>query len=365
MKRIATAFVVSLALTTTHASRSAAAPTSAFGVVSTIAGAAKPGFADGQGIAARFNGLFGVAVDQDGTVYLSDAFNNRIRKVTKGAMVSTLAGTGKAGFADGPASVAQFSAVQGLGVDGNRSVYVADPHNNRIRKIDRFGNVSTVAGTGEEGYLDGPRSAARFFGPTGIAVDRSGILYVGDNLNYRIRKVDREGNVTTHAGSGLTILSDGSGVSGFADGPGVNAQFRNPTAVALDRKGNLYVADYNNCRVRRIDRARRVTTLVAPPGGCGVPEDPARDGVFSKPIDIETDTAGNVFVAENFQIKMITTTAKVVTVAGSQQSGHVDGPAAAAKFGVIAAIALDPTERFLYVADENTLRRIELPKAQR
>ncbi len=211
---------------------------------------------DGIGSSARFNNPTGAAVDSTGFVYVADSENHRIRKVTPMGVVSTFAGTGTAGFMDGMGNVAKFNFPYGVAVDSADNVYVTDKNNHRIRKItaNSMGvvEVSTLAGTGSNGFIDGVGDIARFDQPTGIAVDSSGNVYVADSQNHRIRKVTSTGVVSTLAGGGTTgTLCPGTSVT-CRDGTGNSVQFNFPHGVAVDSVGFVYVADYGNYRIRKI-----------------------------------------------------------------------------------------------------------------
>jgi len=211
------------------------------GMVSTLAGTGTAGYVDGPGISAKFDNPTGLAIDVNGNLYVADQGQNKIRKVTPSGVVSTLAGS-TVGYNDGIGTAAQFHGCYGVACDAQSNVYVADRSNHCIRKITQAGEVATLAGLGAPGSEDGNRSEATFNGPTGVAVDAAGNVYVADANNYRIRKITPGGVVSTYAGS----------VNGFADGVGLMAQFNLPFGVACDRQGNVYVADYLNSKVRKI-----------------------------------------------------------------------------------------------------------------
>ena len=224
-------------------------------IVSTLAGGEEEGFADGKDRVARFNEPTGIAMDAAGNLYVADGENHRIRKVTPAGVVSTLAG-GKKGFADGEGSAARFNIPYDIVIDTAGNLYVADGENHRIRKVTPEGVVSTLAGSGSTGcesggFADGEGNSARFHHPCGIAMDAAGNLYVADTYNNRIRKVTPEGVVSTLAGS----------KRGFADGEGSAARFYVPSGIAIDAAGNLYVADEGNHRIRKVTPGGVVSTL--------------------------------------------------------------------------------------------------------
>jgi sugar lactone lactonase YvrE len=181
-------------------------------------------------------------VDSSGNVYVADKYSHRIRKITPNGTVTTLAGSGYAGDIDGIGTAASFHYPNGVAVDSSGNVYVADTSNQRIRKITPQGVVTAMAGAGR-GSADGTGMAAMFKNPIGVAVDSSGNVYVGDSENNRIRKITPQGVVTSLAGKEA---------SGFADGTGTAAMFEHPRGVAVDSSGDVYVADTNNQRIRKI-----------------------------------------------------------------------------------------------------------------
>jgi sugar lactone lactonase YvrE len=205
----------------------------------------------GDGSPLGLSDPFGVAISGDGTIYIADAGeNNRISKLTTTGGLVSLAGS-REGYADGRPGA--FNSPSGLAIDSDGNLYVADTGNNRIRKITPQGMVSTIAGSGVAGYADGPATSAQFDGPIGVAVDANGNLYVADTYNDRIRKVSTSGQVTTIAGAGLP---------GYTDGEGGNALFDTPCAVVVSADGTLFVADTGNNQIRKITAAGQVTTFV-------------------------------------------------------------------------------------------------------
>ena len=327
------------------------------GKVSTLAGLAGSfGSADGTGSAARFDGPYGVAVDGSGNVYVSDSYNHTIRKITPPGTVSTLAGSAEnSGSADGTGNAAQFNWPHGVAVDCSGNVYVADTGNHTTRKITPAGDVSTLAGlAGGYGSADGTGSAAQFGAPHGVALDGSGNVYVADTYNYTIRQVTPAGVVSTLAGLAGSI--------GSADGTGSAARFNLPYGVAGDGSGNVYVADYGNCTIRKITPAGVVSRLAGLPGGSGGADGTGSAARFDGPAGVAVDGSGNVYVADsgNYTIRKITPAGAVSTMAGLPGSpGSADGTGSAAQFWYPSGVAVDGSGN-VYAADMKgcTIRKI-------
>jgi sugar lactone lactonase YvrE len=213
------------------------------GQVTTYAGSGIIGFTNGRADTAAFYGMNGIAFDTQGNLYVADDGNSCIRKVSAAGIVTTIAGDGTRGFAEGPPSTARFSNPIGIVVDVSGNIYVADQVNKRVRKITPAGVTTTLAGTGVQGFADGPGNAAQFQSPTGIALDTAGNIYVSDFC--RIREISPDGTVKTLAGTT---------VRGYADGPADSAQFYYPEGLVFDTHGDLYVVDGANHRIRKIFR---------------------------------------------------------------------------------------------------------------
>ncbi|MEB3220570.1 MAG: NHL repeat-containing protein [Candidatus Sericytochromatia bacterium] len=320
------------------------------GVVSTLAGSGAVGFTDGPGAAASFNDPTGVAVDANGSVYVADRANNLIRKVTPQGVVSTFAGNGTKGFADGPGAVAQFNGPSSLAIDASGNVYVGEVSSHRIRKITPQGLVSTIAGSGAWGFADGQGEEAQFNGPYGVAVDGSGNLFVADYYNHRIRKITPQGVVSTLAGSGA-----GGITGGFADGPGAEASFSGPMGVAVDASGHVYVAE-TRCRIRVISPQGMVSTF-AGSGTTGFVDGPGVTAQFSDLYGVAVDAGGHVYVVDNGNnaIRKVTPEGEVSTLAGTGTGGFTDGPGVVAQFSYPYGVAVDASGR-VYVADRNNNR---------
>jgi hypothetical protein len=339
------------------------------GVVTTLAGSAGNwDYADGTGTNALFNGPEGVAVDSAGNVYVADVYNNAVRKVTPAGVVTTLAGSPQFdpagtllfGSADGTGSAAQFYYPEGVALDKAGNVYVADCNNCTIRKVTPAGVVTTLAGSAWYGSADGTGSAARFFQARGLAVDSAGNVYVADTPNYTVRKVTPAGVVTTLAGL--------AGAFGYADGTGTNALFERPECVTVDTNGNLYVTDGHADTIRKVTPTGVVTTLAGSAGHSGSADGTGTNALFSVPWGVAVDSAGTVYVADthNYTIRKVTpvgTNWVVTTLAGSAgNSGSTDGTGTNALFGYPEGLAVDSAGN-VYVADSgnNTIRKVTPP----
>jgi streptogramin lyase len=213
------------------------------GAVTTFAGNVVAGFSDGTGTIASFSKPMGIAIDNTGNIFIADTYNHSIRKITPAAVVTTIAGTGSAGFANGTGTAASFSRPAGLTIDAAGNIYVADRDNHSIRKITPAGVVTTFAGTGSAGNSNGTLSTATFNSPKAITIDREGNFYIADAGNHTIRKITPEGVVSTLAGAGS---------AGFSDGLSGTVYFNDPSGVVADTKGNLYVTDTGNHLIRKI-----------------------------------------------------------------------------------------------------------------
>ncbi len=325
--------------------------------VTTVAGrAGYAGHLDGTAATAVFNQPAGVARDGAGNLYVADMGDDTIRKITPAGVVTTLAGwPGASGSIDGTGRVARFSAPAGLAVDSAGNLFVADANNDTIRRITPAGVVTTLAGAARvRGTVDGTGSAAELDGPVGLAIDSAGNLYVtsGDST---VRMVTAAGVVTTLAGQ--------AGSRGSADGTGSAAQFSNPLGVAVDNAGNLYVTDTGNNTVRTIAPGAVVTTLAGLVGGPGSVDGAGNAAQFNAPWKLAVDNTGNVFVADyrNDTIRAVTPSGVVSTLAGlAGFAGSQDGVGSTAWFKHPQGVAVDGGGN-VYVADtgNNTIRKID------
>ncbi len=277
------------------------------GIITTAAGTGEFGFSGdgGPATAATFESVISVAADSLGNVFITDSGNNRIRKIDTSGIINTVAGDGTAGSGGdgGPAILAQLNFPRGVTVDESGNLFITDTLNHRIRKVDSFGIITTVAGNGIPGFSGdgGPATSAQLSGPTNVILDTSGNLYIADSSNFRIRKVDSSGIITTVAGNGI------QGYSGDG-GPAILAEFNYPTDVAVDKAGNLFVADDGSNNLRRINTSGIISTIAGDgTAGFGGDGGPAKLAKFNRPIGLELDESGNIYIADfvNSRVRII------------------------------------------------------------
>jgi streptogramin lyase len=326
----------------------------------TLAGSAGGyGTADGTGSAARFTGPCGVEVDPvSGNLYIADD-GNAIRVVSPAGVVTTLAGEpGTHGYVDGTGASARFDNLNDIRRDSAGNLYVADTNNGVLRKITPAGVVTTLAGQAHtNGFADGTGNAARFGGIVGLGLDSAGNIYVGDNGGNTIRKVSPAGAVTTLAGM--------PGVAGSADGTGSAARFNGPWGVAVGPDGNIYVAEYYGCTIRKVTPGGVVTTVAGSPGVWDQVDDTGSGARFAGPAGIAFGPDGNLYVADSGgpTIRKVTLGGVVTTVAGQPWvSGGADGEGTVAAFGTPYSVSVGP-DGTIYVADGggSTIRKITTP----
>ena len=334
----------------------------AAGNISTLAGTWPSGYSGDGGPAAKaqFGTSLRVTVDRTGSVYIADRDNDRIRKVDANGIISTFAGSGDIGDG-GPATAAQLRTPFGVAVDGTGNIYVADRDDNRIRKVDADGVISTFAGTqmlGDRGDF-GPAIEAQLHSPRDATVDTAGNVYIADSRNHRIRKVGADGIIYTFAGGGIPDDYVGDG------GQAVDAQLGFPTGVTVDEDGNVYIADTWSHRIRKVDADGIISTL-AGTGMLGYSGDGglAASAQLRAPSGVAVDSAGNAYIADygNQRIRKVGADGIVFTIAGggSPADGIGDGgPATAARLRGPYSVAVDNAGN-VYIADafNHRIRRL-------
>ena len=360
---------VKLALCAALLAAAAGAQPAADWTITTIVGTGGRGSGGdgGPATAARLWEPRGVAVDGAGNLFIADPSARKIRKVNAWGIITTFAGTGwggRFGGDGGPAIDAQLSPYD-VAVDGAGNLYIADTGSHRIRKVDSTGTITTIVGPGSTvinhrggfGGDGGPATAALLREPHGVALDAAGNLYIADTRNYRIRKVDSSGVITTIAGTGEYGFNGDGGLA-------IDAQLSGPHNVAVDGDGNLYIADRDNNRIRKVDSSGTITTIAGngpsvAHGIYGGDGGPAVDAQLYFPSDVALDAAGNLYIADkgNHRIRKVDSTGTITTIAGTGEYGFGGdgGPAIDAQLSSPSNVALDAAGNF-YIADTGNLR---------
>jgi sugar lactone lactonase YvrE len=308
-------------------------------VVSTFAGVMNAtGSVDAVGTNARFGYPHGLVFDNSGNLYVGDYLNSAVRKISKDGNVTTYAGMmGVTGTADAVGTAAQFCGPTGVAIDKAGNIYVGDRQNQLIRKISTTRQVSTIAGhQGVYGSTDGTGALAYFWGPQCMVTDSAGNLFVTEAYNHTVRKITPAGVVTTFAGA--------LGVTGTAEGVGTLARFYTPIGIIADAQDNLYVADLSNHAIRKITPGAVVTTYAGMIGATGCADGPLTTARFNGPTCLTFDAAGNIFLSDglNGSIRKISKSGMVTTLAGLPgSSGAQDGTGSGARFTKPWGIAVD------------------------
>lgn len=322
-------------------------------IVSTYAGTGSIGSVDGSLLTSSFNLPTISIFDNNQDLIVVDRSNNKIRKIANG-QVTTIAGTGALGSVNGVATSSTFRYPDGAVVASDGTIYISDQSNHKIRKFTTDGMVSNFVGTNTAGYVDGNGTNARFNYPAAMAIDTQDNLYVADWGNHCIRKITPTGDVTTYAGIG--------GVSGDLDGNTTIAKFNGPTGLCLDNFGNVYVADYSNHKIRKIDVLGNVITFVGT-GIAGNVDGNASNATLNLPAVVAFDGIENFYVTDsgNRKVRKIDAQGNVTTFAGTGEGGAVDGVASVASFRALTGI-IAKNETEFYVTDYNNhkIRKIKI-----
>lgn len=316
--------------------------------VSTLAGSGTAGYADGTGANAQFNFPSGITTDALGNVYVGDRFNFRIRKITPDGVVTTFAGDGTSGLLNGAALLAKFTDILDLKFDVAGNLYVADASNNRIRKIAPDGMVSTFTGTGS-GSVDGPVATAKIDNPMAMAFDNTGTLHAFD-YKGKIRKIAADGSITTLAGSGIV---------GYVDGNGSAAQLYYSNGMTVDANNNLFITQPGYHTIRKITPSADVTTYAGVVGVQGSQNGPITTAKLKNPRGIGF-IGSNIVVAGFREIRFIDVARGEISLfAGSDDNGTADGSATIARFQDLNGLCVY-NNSIIYVCDDYRIRKIVL-----
>jgi streptogramin lyase len=325
------------------------------GTITTVAGNGTVSFGgdNGPATAAELNLAAAATVDATGDLFIADFSNNRVCEVTPSGIITTVAGNGTRGFSgdDGPATAAELSLPEGVAVDAAGDLFIADTFNHRVRKVSPSGIITTVAGsTGGFSGDGGPATAAQLFGPSGVAVDAAGDLYIADTNNGRVREVSPSGIITTVAGNGTGGFSGDGGPATAAE---LNGSFG--LGLALDAAGDLFIADSGNNRVREVTPSGVITTVAGNgTGGFSGDGGPATAAGLDLPAGVAVDAAGDLFIADfhNQRAREVSPSGVITTVAGNGSRGFSGdgGPATAAELNDLEGVAVDAAGD-LFIAD--------------
>jgi uncharacterized protein (TIGR03437 family) len=340
---------------------------SAGGIIATVAGGGARGAGDGGPCTlGQLSDPYGVARDSAGNTYIADEADNRVRRIAPNGVISTVAGTGVKGYSgdNGAASSAQLNYPAAVTADTAGNLYIADTGNHRIRKVSASGIITTIAGNGSGGYSgDGAAATgAQLYYPEGVALDAAGNLYIADNHNHRIRQVNPSGTISTVAGTG----SQGYAGDG---GAATSAKLNEPIGLWVDAAGNLYIADTGNGRIRRVDPSGKIATVAG--GGTSSPRDGSAATAVSLlgPYGVSMDAAGNLYIGEASanRVRVVSPSGIIATIAGNGSSGYSGdgGPAGSAALWYPTSVFADPSGA-VYVADSNNMavRLLSLAGAQ-
>src|SRR5215469_1226497 len=337
------------------------------GIISTIAGTGTAGFSGDGGPAASANLNFpsGLLVDNQGVIFVADSFNSRVRRIDTSAqrVITTFAGSGSLLGDGGPATSAVISLFNGLTRDNQGNLFIGDSEADLIRKVDTSGIISTVAGIpflAGAGGDGGPASQATLSFPSGLAFDSHGNLFIADTANGSVREISPSGMISAYAGNG-TIGNSGDG------GPATQAQLNNPYGVGFDAADNLYIADGPNNNVRRVDAVTHFITTVAGNGTTGYSGDggPATSATLNFPTNVKVDSQGNLFIADflNSRIRRVDHVTGVITTFagnGSTTLSGDGGPAALAGIGQVWGLGFDSPGNLFFGDNSNqAIRRID------
>jgi sugar lactone lactonase YvrE len=340
------------------------------GIITSVLGDGEGGYSGDGGPAtnATLDSPTGLAMDTAGNLFIVDTSNERVRKVDTNGIITTVAGNGGSGFIgsfsgdEGPATNAALNDPSGgVAVDGFGNVFIADTSNSRIRKVSTNGVITTAAGNGSSGYAGDGRAATNtsLNYPWGVAVDNLGDVFIADTGNYRIREVTTNGIITTIAGNG-TYGYSGDG------GRATSAELASPQAVAVDSSGNLFIADTYNNRIRKVTDS--IITTVAGNGTAGHSGDggQATHAELKTPYAVAVDSSGNLFIADegNYRIREVTTNGIITTVAGNSNYGFSGdgGPALNADLSLPEGLAVDASGN-VFIADcsNSRVRKVTKP----